>query len=429
MINLDVLVLGGGTSGEYAAAAAKQKSDSVGIVEKGVVGGDCVFHACIPTKALIEVARLYKKARAADYYGLPVLREVVTYPKVKTYKDKIVADMSRGSDKRLAKEGLKLFKGSARFVSPHEVAVADEIIKANKVIIATGSIPAVPPIPGLKEAGYITNVEALELEQVPQRLAIIGGGAVGVEFAQIFSAFGANVHIYEALDKVLFAEDEEVSRAMVELFGKQGIAVSTSVTVSKIQRNGSAKLVSIKTADGKQQDSEFDEILVATGRRPAIDDLNLAAAGVKYGKKGIPVDAALRTNVPHIWAAGDVTGTALFTLIAWEQDEAADANATSEKERKLSYEILPRATFCSPEVASVGWTEKQAREKGFRLKLGKFDIGNLSRAIVSGDTDGFIKVIAEEESGRILGGHIVGFEASLLIHELALAMAKGNHRQ
>ena len=303
--------------------------------------------------------------------------------------------------------------------------MGDEVVRADNIIITAGSMPSVPPIPGLKETGYITNIEALELEQVPERLAIIGGGPIGVEFAQVFAAFGARVHIYEALDRIMMGEDEEISQAMVGLFARQGITVSTSVGINEVQSTSSGKVISIKTADGQQQSEEHDLILAATGRKPAIEDLDLAAAGLEAGRKGITVSASLQTNVPHIWAAGDVTGTFLFTFVAGEQGKTAVMNAIGPEQKELHYGVLPRATFCDPEVASVGLTERQAREQGYKVKVGKFDYANLTRSIVSNETEGFIKIVAEEDSGRILGGHIMGAEASSLIHEVATAMAGG----
>lgn len=425
MVELELLIIGAGTAGEYAAGYGSGSFGSVGLVEKGPVGGDCIFHACIPTKALVHSARAYRKMQKADFYGLPTLNAAADYSKVKAFKDGIVAGIGTGRDARWIKAGIKMFKGNARFTSPHEVRVGDEVIKAGKILIVTGSMPVVPPIPGLKEAGYITNVEALELQQVPKRLAVIGGGPIGAEFAQIFSAFGSQVHIFEALERVLAGEDEDVSQAMAGFYKEQGIAVSTSVTVTEVRATGSGKLIVAKGADGKETSTEFDEILVATGRRAAIDDLDLPAAGIEADRKGIKVNASLQTNLPHVWAAGDCTGTFLFTYVAGEQGMTAVLNAADGKARELNFDILPRATFCDPEVASVGLTEAQAREKGYKVKVGRFDNANLTRSIVTGETDGFVKIVAEEGSGRILGGHIVGVEASTLIHEVAAAMAGG----
>lgn len=422
MVKLDVLVIGAGTAGNDAANTARRQAKSVGLVERGQVGGDCIFNACIPTKALVHAARTYKRMRSADFFGLPVLAQDANYKNVKKFKDKIVSGIGTGRDERLVKSGINLFRGDARFLSPREVVVGKETITAEKIIITTGSYPAAPPIPGLKETGYITNIEALQLEKVPAKLAIIGGGPIGVEFAQIFSTFGSTVHIYEALERILINEDEEISNTLTGLITKQGISVMASVKIMNVRKTGSGKSIQFKDASDNELTNEYDEILVATGRRPAIDDLDLSKAGVDTNKKGIVIDGSMRTSVPHILAAGDVTGTYNFTFIAWEQGDVAALNATGDGQKKLDYTVLPRATFCDPEVASVGLTEKQAQEQGHHVKIGKFDYANLTRPIVADEMDGFIKIVAEDSSGRILGGHILGAEASSLIHEITLAM-------
>lgn len=422
-MNFDVLIIGGGTAGEYATGTALQHSKSVCLVEKTVVGGDCIFHACIPTKAMVHAARAYKRMKAAGFFGLPSFDGEVDYKKVKAYKDKIVSSIGSGRDERWIKAGVTVIQGNAKFISPSEVQVGSDVIKAKKIVICTGSAPAVPPIPGLKEAGYITNVEALELEKPPRRLGIIGGGPIGVEFAQIFSTFGTRVHIYEALDNILANEDADVSQVVAGLFAKQGISVTTSVMVSKVEKTSSGRVIYFKGAGGVEQKAEYDELFLATGRRPNIADLNLEAAGIAYTRRGITVDDTLKTNIPNIWAAGDVNGKLAFTYVAGEQGKTAAINATQDKQLALNYDVLPRATFCDPEVASVGLTAKQALEAGHRIKTGSFDYANLTRPIVSDEMDGFIKVVVDEDSGRILGGHIVGAEASTLIHEVAVAMA------
>jgi pyruvate/2-oxoglutarate dehydrogenase complex dihydrolipoamide dehydrogenase (E3) component len=423
MVNLDMLIIGAGTAGEYAAGTAQQFADKIGMVEQGPVGGECIFHACIPTKAMVHAARTYRKMKNAEFLGLPTLDKAANYSDVKAYKDGIIGGIGTGRDKRWADRGIQLFRGTAHFISPNEVVVADESIKADKIVITTGSTPAVPPISGLKETGYITNIEALDLDSVPEKLAIIGGGPIGVEFANIFTAFGSEVHIYEAFDRILIGEDAEISAAMMEFFTKQGVIVSTSATVSEVQSTGSGKLIIAKDAGGQEIKKEYSEILVATGRKPGTADLNLDAAGIENSKKGITVDPSLSTNLPHVWAAGDVTGTYLFTYVAGEQAKTAVMNAFHAEKKELNYRVLPRATFCDPEVASVGLTERQAQDQSSKVKVGKFEYANMTRPIISGETEGFIKIIAEEDSGRILGGHIIGAEASSLIHEVAAAMA------
>ncbi len=425
MVNLDVLVVGGGTSGERAASYALGDGRSVGMVEKGAVGGACIFNACIPTKALVHAARAYKQMQRADFFGLPVVTEGAEYRKVKAFKDRIVTDIGTGRDESWLKRGGQLFRGIARFKSAHEVVVDDTVIYARNIIISTGSLPAAPPIPGLSETGYITNLEAMELDTVPERLAIIGGGPVGVEFAQVFSAFGASVHIVEMMPRLLSLEDEDISFALEESLRSNGVLISTSVKVNGVRSVSSGKVLTLQREDGGEEELECDEIMVATGRKPNMEELNLPATGVETTKRGITVDASMQTSVPHIWAIGDVTGTYFFTYVAGDQARAAALNATSESRKEMDYSVLPRSTFCDPEIASVGLTENQAREQGYRVKAGTFNYADLTRPIVMGDTEGFVKIVAEEGSGRILGGHIIGSEASTLIHEIAVAVAAG----
>ncbi len=422
MAEYDIIVIGSGAAGEYAASYAAGDGRKVALVEKDRVGGSCVFTACIPTKAMIEAARAYKAARRADHYGLPALREAVDYAQVKAYKDRLIGGIGTGRDERMEKRGVEVIKGTARFLSPHELEVGDVRFETRNVIIATGSKPAVPPVPGLQDAGYLTNASALELDHVPERLAVIGGGPVGVEFTQIFSAFGAAVHIIEMGDRIVSGEDKDISNYLTDQFGKQGITISTGVKLTKVERSGSGQVLTLEDQDGRVQALECTAILLAAGRKPVTKDLDLEAAGVKTYRKGIEVDAGLRTNVPHIWAAGDVNGTSYFTYVANAQGEIAALNAANGKRHELRYDILPRATFCDPEIGSVGMTEAQAREQGFETATGRFDNADLTRPIITGDTGGFIKIVAEASSGRILGGHIIGADASVLIHEIAAAM-------
>jgi len=423
MTKVDVLIIGTGAAGEYAAGYVLGNGRSVGMVERAEIGGSCIFRACIPTKALIQAASTYNRMKGADFFGLPTCREQADYRLVKQFKDGVIAGIGTGRDARWRERGAKLFLGVARFKSPHEIIVDDDTIHADKIIVCTGSLPSTPPIPGLADTGFITNIEALQLESIPERIVIIGGGAVGVEFAQIFSAFGSQVHILEMADRILAADDADVSSAIEESMRLRNISISTSVKVNSVNKATSGKVVRLQRGDGTSQALECDEILVAAGRKPDIEDLDLPAAGIKAGKRGIEVDASMQTSVPHIWAAGDVTGTYLFTYVAGEQGKTAALNATTGSRTELNIALLPRATYCDPEAASVGLTEAQAKEQGHKVKVGRFNYADLTRSIVSGDTVGFVKIVADEASGRILGGHIVGAQASNLIHEVAAAMA------
>ena len=423
MEKFDILIIGAGSAGESAVSYSAGKNKKVGLIEKARVGGACVFNACIPTKAMVHAARMYKQMQKADFYGLPKLERSADFRKVKEFKDRIISEISEGRDERMSKKGAVVIKGTARFTSPHEVIVGEKKFKAEKIIIATGSEPAAPPIRGLEEAGYLTNISALELDHAPKRLAVIGGGPVGIEFTQILSSFGSSIRIYEMEDRILTGEDKDISSRLTELLLKDGISISTGVKVSEIRQTQTGKLVISEDKKGATNSDEFDDILIAAGRKPVMEKLDLSAAGVETSKKGIKVDSSMRTNVTHIWAVGDVTGDFYFTYVATEQAKTAALNAVSNGDREIHYDILPRATFCDPEVGSVGLTEVQAEKQGHKVRSSKFNYADMTRAIVSDTTDGFIKIVAEEGSGRILGGHILGAEASTLIHEVAAALA------
>lgn len=423
MTKVDILIIGAGMAGEYAAGYAAGKAEKVGLVERSKVGGACVFNACIPSKAMVHAARTYKKMKGAGFFGLPEYDKEADYKQVKAFKDGIISGIAEGREERMSKKGIRLFKGTARFISPHETVIGNEHVEADKIIITTGSVPAVPPIKGLEKTGYITHIGALKLEKLPGKTAVLGGGPVGVEFTQIFSAFGSKIHIFERGERIVAMEDEDISNGLSGILIREGISVSTGVEVTEVRSGRKGKNLVFKGPDGKEHTEDCDEILVATGRMPQTDGLHLSAAGVGTDSKGIKVDDTLRTNVPHIWAAGDAAGPPYFTYVSGEQARAAVLNAMGEGKEKLSYDILPTATFCDPEIGSVGLTEKQAREQGYAVKAGIFSYADMTRPIVSNETDGFVKIVAEEKSGRILGGHILGAEASTLIHEIAAAMA------
>jgi pyruvate/2-oxoglutarate dehydrogenase complex dihydrolipoamide dehydrogenase (E3) component len=422
---VDVLVVGGGTAGEYAAGTLLGLKHSVAIAERASIGGDCIFHACIPTKTLAHAASTYERLQSAASVGLPATHEKVDYAKVKAYKDGVITPLGRGRAETWRKRGAVVLQGSARFTSPTTVEVGPETVKAAKTIVCTGSAPTVPPIPGLKESGFITNIEALELTQLPDSLAVIGGGPIGIELARVFSTFGCRITVYEFMPHVLPLEDEEVSTTYEATMTRSGIKVRTGVKVVHVERGGTGKSVTVEDNAGKQTTAVHAEILVATGRHPMVEGLNLEAAGVEYDRKGIKTDKTQRTTAPNIWAAGDVSGGLMFTYVAGEQGKTAALNCSDGGGREINYDIFPRATFGSPEVASVGLTEAQARERGWNVAVGKFEYGNLTRGIITGEIDGFVKVVAEHGSGKLLGAHIIGAEAPSLIHEVALAMKAG----
>jgi len=385
-----------------------------------------VNRGCIPTKALLRSAEVLRLLHRATEFGLSAKEVGFDFARVIARKDAIIARSVENDAflKMLTEKGIPLFREQASFQGPQELRLTGQVIRAERIILATGSSPAVPPIDGLKEAGYLTSDEALELRALPESIVIIGAGAVGMEFAQFFAPFGARVTVLEMLDRVLPGEEEEISRALQEYLEQEGVEIHTNAKVLRVRRDGPNKIVVAETKEGWR---EFParEILVATGRRPNVTGLNLEAAGVEYRRSGIVVDSELRTSQPHIFAAGDVAGGYLFTHKAVYEGEIAAHNALSEVTQEADYTAVPRVTFTEPQVASVGLTEHEARDKGYRVKTAKAYLAHMGKGPAIGETQGFVKLVADDATGKLLGFHAVSHLACEIIMEGVLALNAG----
>lgn len=377
---------------------------------------------CLPTKTLLRSAKLLQLFRDSERYGIRNFGFELDLQKVMERSAALIEATVNQGPRPFEEQGVDYYHAHASFLSPHDLQVGQRVIRAEQVILATGQLPAIPPIPGLLETGFITNEQATHLQHLPRSLIVLGGGAIGLEFAQIFSAFGSEVTVLEAADQILPRDDHDIARLMLDFLRERDVQVYTQSRALAVTRRGKQKVVSAQTGEG-QRDFAADEILVATGRTPNIGELNLEAAGVTHGGRGIEVDDTMRTNVSHIWAAGDVAGKWLFTHVAAYEGQLAGHNATSSRLRKVDYRIVPRVTFTDPEVASVGFTEREAREAGIPVTTSSFSLQGLPKAVMDGQNEGLVKLIAVEGSGEIIGGHIVGPEAGTLIHEVVIAMA------
>jgi pyruvate/2-oxoglutarate dehydrogenase complex dihydrolipoamide dehydrogenase (E3) component len=392
----------------------------VAVVEKGIVGGECPNFACVPTKALLHAASTYRTVRSADKYGVKAPRIAVDWKGAARFRNLVVSRTGTTHGESVLRDnGIHLLKGIAHFLSPNEIEIGSKRYTAAKFLIATGSSPFIPPIPGLHESGYITYNEAGDFTHQPKSLVILGAGAVGCEFAQIYSTFGVKVTIVESLPRLLSKEDEEVGQLLHALFEKQGITVLLGTKVTSVEKDGAKRKITYER-DGNSNSMTAERILVATGKQPNLD-LGLDRAGVKIGEKGIRVNHYLQTTMSNIYAAGDVTGPYLFTHTGEYQSEIAARNAFSYKKIKADYRIVPRCIYTSPEVAAVGLTEAEAKARGIRTKKGVMPYEELSRAKTEDTLDGFAKVICDSK-GVIIGGAIVGERAGELIHEIALAI-------
>lgn len=381
---------------------------------------------CIPTKALVRSAEIAHLVRHSDRFG--VHRNggsEVDLAAVMDRKERIVGTiierMERGID---ANERVTVLRGAARFTAPTELLVDERPISATRVIIATGSRPSAPPIPGLAEAGYITSDEIVYLRRLPSRLVVIGGGALGLEFAQMFARFGSRVAVLERLPQLLPAEDAEIAEAVKRALVAEGLTVRTSADVREVIVEDGVRIVCAVT-DGAEERFAADELLVATGRAPNVEGMALEAIGVAFDRRGVHVDRELRATVPGVWAAGDVTGGLMFTHVAVYEGTIAAQNAVADDHYEVDYRAAPRAVFIDPEVGAVGLTEAQAREAGRRVRVGRHPYSSIGRARVTEETEGLIKLVVDEETREILGLHVAGAHGGELVHQGIVAMNGG----
>lgn len=421
----DLIVIGSGAGGGVAAHITTRAGKKVAIVEDGKVGGECPNYGCIPTKALLHSAEIYETAKNGSKYGIRASATSFNYPTIKKWKDLAVAHTGTSEgDMAYEAEGIKVIKGHAHFLDPHTLSVAKKRFTAKNFLVATGTKNFIPPVKGLEEAGYLTYRDAIELKVPPKSLLVLGGGAIGCEFAQLFSIFGTKVHMAEMAPRLLFREDADVGKIVGALFERdRGIKVHTSTKVVAVEKKSGKKIVHFEE-EGQAYTLKVDEILLAAGK-VANTDLGLENAGVEYSRRGINVDTTMRTSAKHIYAAGDVTGKYMFTHIASYQSRIAAHNILHKDIVHTKYHAVPRCVFVSPEVASVGMTEEQVKKKKIKYKVGAVPISVISRANTSDIQDGFVKVIATKKGGVIIGASIVSPRAGEMIHELALAVNHG----
>lgn len=407
-----------------AASQAANMGAKVAIIEKWKLGGDCPNRACVPTKALIHSSRILTQMKQAEKFGLRADNVGFDWPKVLEWKDKVVAERTaHESEQALKEQGIDLYWGEASFVSPTEIKVKDKILKTKKVIITTGAKPAVFPIEGLEKTGYITSNEAVELKNLPKSLIIVGAGAVGMEFAQIFHRFGVEVTVFEAAPHIIPAADAETASALAGFLTKEGIKIHVGAKVQRFAKIGSLKKATVDLGKGKIKDFEASEIMMATGRAPDLEGLNIEKARVETTNKGVVVDDTLKTSQSNIYAAGDITGVMQFTHMATYQAVYAAYNALTTKEPvKVDYRIVPWVAFSDPEIAGVGSTEEKLKELGIKYRKSVFEFKNLGKSSTQAEYDGFVKLLVDEND-QILGSFIVGPEAGELIHEIVIAMA------
>lgn len=421
----DLAVIGAGGAGSTVAFEAVNRGVKVALIERWKVGGTCLNVGCDPTKTLVRSAEIAHLARHAGRFGIDVADVSVDWPAVMARVRRVI-DTIRGGDgdKNVRDAGIALYKHHARFRGPKELELDDgRIVRAEKIVIATGARERPAEIDGLDRVGYITNVEAVELPSLPESLVIIGGGVIAVEFAQIFARFGVRVTLIGSRDHLLPKEEPALSEALRAVLEREGVRVETGVRVTRAAVDGDEKIVSGER-DGEGVTVRAREIMLAAGRVPTVADLDLERAGVGYdADDGITVDEQMRTAAPNVWAVGDVTNSYPFTHVADYQARIAEHNALSGKPPLLAdYRVVPWATFTDPELARVGMTEEEATDAGHDVATVTVRMKDLARAITNGETDGMVKLVADRATGQILGGHVLAARGGELIAEIALAM-------
>ncbi len=424
----DLIVIGSGPGGYSAAIRAGQYGLKTALIEKQAkLGGTCLLVGCIPTKSLLHTAEVWQRFVHSEEEGIHAENPRLDYPKVKERKDGIVNKHSKGVEMLLKRAKVERISGYATLKGKGKVEVKSDsgvqTLEAKNIIIATGSEARM--IPGLEaDAEFIlTNIEILNLTAVPKSLIIIGAGAVGVEFASIFKRFGTDVTLIEMLPRIVPVEDEDISKELDRVFRKQKIRVETGARADHIQKTGKGVKLTLTTRDGKQEELEAEKLLVAVGRKPNTENLGLENTKVELDRGFIKVDAHQLTAEPGVYAIGDVVaGTPQLAHVATREGMIAVAHMAGKPAVPINKNRIPGATYTEPGIGSVGLTEAQAKAQGYKVKVGRFPFAGNSRASIIGHHEGFIKVVADEEHGEILGVHIIGPEGFELIAEAVAAM-------
>ncbi|MBI5886757.1 MAG: dihydrolipoyl dehydrogenase [Deltaproteobacteria bacterium] len=426
MKTFDMVIIGGGVAGLVAASGAAQLGAEVALIDRSPLGGDCLRYGCVPTKRLIRSAKVCHLVKHASEFGINANNVTVDFASVmQTLREVQAAIAVNDSPERFKKMGVEVAFGNGEFTDPQTFKLGNTSYKGRRFLIATGSSPVTLPIPGLKEAGALTNVTALQLTELPPSIAILGAGPIGIEFAQAFGRLGSRVTIIEKFDRILPREDPELTSILHKILEGEGVKIDTCTEVKDAALDNGMKVLNAACATGDKRYA-MDRIMMAIGRSPNVEGLGLDTAGVEHdARKGIAVDRHLRTTERHIYAAGDCTGGLAFTHVAEYQAGIVISNALFPfVNRSVDYRVVPWVTYTDPELARVGMTEEEARRTHSNVRVYRHPFNAVDRAVIDGSTSGMIKLVCDAKM-RILGAHILGPAAGELIHEYALAMKAG----
>jgi dihydrolipoamide dehydrogenase len=414
----DTIVIGSGPGGYVAAIRAAQLGMKTAVIEKDRVGGRCLNYACIPAKAVLRVADVLSEIREAGEFGIKVGAPEVDYAGVSERRTKVISTLTGGVAGLMKKNKIDVIEGEASLAGDGKVTVGSDTISAKTIILATGSVKR--PIPGATFGGRVIGTEeAWGLDELPASMAVVGAGASGAEIASAYARLGVDVLLFEALERVLPTEDADISKLAERGLKKQGMTIHTNTIVEGIESSGDSVKFTFNDGEG-----EVDWLVIAAGRGPDVEALGLDKAGVEVDERGlVKVDGAMKTNVPGIYAIGDLVPGPALAHKASDEGVIAVEDAAGLQTHPIEYVDVPRATFCTPNVASFGLTEAQAREAGYDVVVGKVQYGAVGAGTVYGDRTGLVKIVGEKKYGEILGGHIVGSKSTELIQELVNAKA------
>ena len=424
MSHYQVAILGGGPGGYVSALRAAQLGLSVVLIENRGMGGTCLNRGCIPTKALVKSAELMREIKQAGDFGISVGQPEVDFTKVMARKDQVVKTLVSGIDQLLKAAKVSVLVGLGEFKKANEIEVRTqdglETITADNIVLATGSVPTRIPIVGADLPGVVTSDEILMETSLPKSLVVIGGGVIGLEFASVYQAFGVKVTVVEMLPTILPTVDEEICRRITPLLKRSGMELMTKTAVKEIRQEESL----IVTVEYNKEIKEIsaERVLISTGRKPNLQGINVEALGLKTERGAIVVNRQMQTNLPHVYAIGDVIGGIMLAHVASKEGMVAAENIAGGRVN-MNYEAIPSVIFTHPEIASVGVTEQEIKAKGNKYKVSKFPFSANGKALAMGEPVGTVKIIADEQ-GVIIGATIMGPQASSLIHELTVAVEK-----
>ena len=424
--DFDLIVIGSGPGGYVAAIRAAQLGMTAAVVEKDPkLGGTCLHRGCIPTKALLHTASTFDEIRGAAALGIDVAAPALDFGKAQARKQKIVDKSARGIEYLFKKNKIEGIRGRGRLTGSHEVLIegehGDRLLRGKNILLATGSVPRDIPLAPADGARILNSDHVLELQQIPGSMVVLGAGAVGTEFASIYTSFGTDVTLLEMLPRILPVEDEDISKELERALRKRGIGIMTGTRLEKVETSGE-RLAFCATQGEKEVSLEADVLLVAVGRAPVSADLGLEDLGVDMERGYIRINEHMQSSVDHIYAIGDVVDTPWLAHVASSEGILAVEHMAGEAVQPINYDHVPSCTYCEPEVASVGLTEAEARKRGYDVVVGSFPFTALAKAAIVGKPEGFVKVVRETRYDELLGVHIVGAHATDLIAEACVAL-------